>query len=134
MSMKIALEFISTIGGSLFYLGDSGDENAPMLELRFLNEFNKLPDDEKKWIAWIALDAAARAVADAVARKDIGLCLTTERGNHEILRTDFGVDVFVCGCALADSGANEGADTNFAHKDGLPERDDLPRERDPRAV
>jgi hypothetical protein len=50
------LEFCSTIGEQLYYLGDSSDDFAPMLELRFCNEFRqKLTGKQKERIARLAL-------------------------------------------------------------------------------
>lgn len=46
------LNFCPTIGQRLYYLGDAEDENAPMLELRFQNEFaTSLTGDQKREIA-----------------------------------------------------------------------------------
>jgi hypothetical protein len=48
----IPLEFCPTIGGALFYLGDSSDDFDPMLQLRFCNEFRqKLTFEQKERIA-----------------------------------------------------------------------------------
>jgi len=53
------LEFCPTIGERLYYLGDAEDENAPMLELRFQNEFAKrLTGDRKREIARKTLNFA----------------------------------------------------------------------------
>ena len=52
------LNFVHTIGGNLFYMGDAEDENAPMLEVRFFNEFAEMPRDDKDRIAARMFDAA----------------------------------------------------------------------------
>jgi hypothetical protein len=53
------LEFCPTIGERLYYLGDAEDENAPMLELRFQNEFaTALTGDRKREIARKTLNFA----------------------------------------------------------------------------
>jgi hypothetical protein len=55
----IPIEFVPTIGGRLFYLGDKSDEGAPMLELKFNNELNDwLTEEQKTRIAREVLEIA----------------------------------------------------------------------------
>lgn len=56
------LTFVSTIGGNLFYLGDTGDENAPMVEIRFQNEFQYLGLKDKRRIAAAMMSVFIREV------------------------------------------------------------------------
>ena len=60
------LNFCPTIGQRLYYLGDAEDENAPLLELRFQNEFAQfLTGDQKREIANKTLEFALGLVTSA---------------------------------------------------------------------
>lgn len=62
------LNFCPTIGQRLYYLGDAEDENAPMLELRFQNEFAQgLTGDQKFKIANKTLSFALDLIAEMTA-------------------------------------------------------------------
>jgi hypothetical protein len=55
------LSFTPTLGRKIFYAADKDDDHAPMLELRFHNEFNTGLDYEQKCrIAARTLRYAAR--------------------------------------------------------------------------
>jgi hypothetical protein len=57
----VRLSFIPTLGRKIFYAADEDDDHAPMLELRFHNEFNTgLTYEQKCDIAARALRYAAR--------------------------------------------------------------------------
>lgn len=59
------LNFCPTIGERLYYLGDAEDENAPMLELRFQNEFaTGLTGSQKQEIANKTLKFALSLMTD----------------------------------------------------------------------
>ena len=60
------LNFCPTIGQRLYYLGDAEDENAPLLELRFQNEFAQfLTGEQKREIASKTLEFALSLVGQA---------------------------------------------------------------------
>lgn len=57
------LAFCPTIGQRLYYMGDLGDDFAPMLRLEFCNELaEKLSPEKKERIAQKALSLAIEMV------------------------------------------------------------------------
>ena len=62
--MCMDLRFITTIGGQVFRIDDVSDE-ASMIELRFFNEFNELPQSVKEQAARTALGAAMEVITNA---------------------------------------------------------------------
>jgi hypothetical protein len=55
------LEFIETLGGKVFRIDDVSDE-APMIELRFFNEFDELPYAIRSKAARAALEFAVKTL------------------------------------------------------------------------
>lgn len=58
------LNYCPTIGGRLFYLGDDGDENAPVLSMRFGAEFDHLPNKFKQKLTRELLESAIKQIKD----------------------------------------------------------------------
>lgn len=63
------VNFIPTLGGNLYYLGDADDEDASLLRLEFISEFASLPKEVKRKVAHKILKIAIHDIIEEMSPK-----------------------------------------------------------------